>query len=79
MSNYLDQNTQDQFETFLDPFNELLDGTSCAFVTTSMDGIVGNTCNNVFTYLQVFEVLNIVLGIFMMLLMIFAFFLMQKK
>ena len=63
------------FSSFFDPYDSLYDGSSCGFITTSMNGIVNTACNQLFPYVNAFSALNIAIAIDVFLVMVLAYFL----
>jgi len=52
------------------PFNQLIDGSSCKFVTMSMNSLVNTTCNQTFPYLYALSILIIIIACLSFILMI---------
>ena len=73
--NLLNNEVQASFSSFFDPYNSLQEGSSCGFVTTSMNGIVNIACNQLFPYINVFSSINIACSVFIFVLFVLSYFL----
>lgn len=75
VNNFFSGTVQGYFSSFFDPYDSLYEGSSCTFVTSSMNGIVDIACNQLFPYFNALSVLNIVISAFVFVLMILSYFL----
>lgn len=57
------------------PYDSLYEGSSCGFITTSMNGIVSIGCNQLFPYFNTLSILNIIISVILFILMILTYFL----
>lgn len=67
--------TQSLFKSFLGPYNALIGGSSCSYLTGVLNSLVNNTCNNNFPYIYALTVLTIIITCFFFLLTILSYFL----
>jgi len=72
---FMNSYVQSLFESFLKPYQSLVGGSSCTYLTTSLNNLIDNTCNNNFPYIYALTVLVIIMSCFFFLMMIFAYFL----
>ena len=73
--NYFNQAVQKQFSSFFDPYDRLYGGSSCGFITSSMDGIINIGCNQLFPYFNIVSALSITISVVVFVLFILAYFL----
>ncbi len=73
--NFYNIDVQNIFNGFFNPYNSLYSGSSCGFVTASMDGIVNIACNQLQPYINSFSALNIACSVFMFFLFLLSYFL----
>lgn len=71
----MNNQTRQLFLSYLTPFNTLIDGSQCSFLTTELDTLVATACNSNFPYIYVLTVLTICMSICFFFLMIFSYFL----
>ena len=71
----MDNYTQTLFESFLSPYSSLVDGSSCSFLTNSLNNLVDSSCNNNFPYIYALTALAISLSCLFFFLMILSYFL----
>ena len=67
--------TQQLFLSFLEPFNTLVAGSQCSYLTTKLDTLVSTACDNNFPYIYIITVMSICISICFFFLMIFSYFL----
>lgn len=75
VNNFLNGNIKALFGSFFNPYDSLNEGSSCTFVTYSMNGIIDIACNQLFPYFNALSVLNIVISVFVFFMMILSYFL----
>lgn len=73
--NFYNQPVQDIFNGFFTPYNALSGGSSCGFITTSMNGIVDIACNQFVPYINITSALSITESVFVFILFVLAYFL----
>lgn len=72
--NFMNAAIQSQFMSFIMPYMQLYQGSSCAFVTGSLGNISYTACNSVFTYLNALSIVTIVLSVCVFILMVLSYF-----
>lgn len=75
MENFFSESVRSMFNSFFEPYDKLYDGSSCGFVTASMDGIINQGCNQLFPYFNILSILSIIISIVVFVLMILGYFL----
>ena len=73
--NFFSNEIQQIFATFFDPYLSLQEGSSCGFITVSMNAIVNIACNQLFPYVNAFSALNITCSAFIFILFLKSYFL----
>jgi hypothetical protein len=73
--NFYNINAQQLFSSIFNPYLSLQQGSSCGFVTASMNGIVDVACNQLQPYLNSLSALNIVCSVLTFILFLLAYFL----
>ena len=73
--NFFNKGVQELFASFFDPYDRLYEGSSCGFITTSMDGIINISCNQLFPYFNILAALAITISVMVFILFIIAYFL----
>lgn len=73
--NFYNTEVQQTFNDFFIPYLSLQDGSSCGFITTSMDGIVNIACEQLQPYVNLLSALNITESVFVFVLFLLAYFL----
>lgn len=73
--NFYNSDIQQIFNGFFNPYNSLMIGSNCGFVTSSMNGIVNIACNQLQAYISSFSVLNIIESSFVFIIFLLAYFL----
>lgn len=71
----MSSSTKNMFTSFINPYGQLVQGSSCSFLTQSLEGLVTYTCNNDFPYLYVFSIITITLSCVFFFMMIISFYL----
>lgn len=67
--------TQQLFLSFISPFQSLVAGSSCSFLTESLNSLASQTCYKAFPLAYVLSIFVIVLGCIFFLLMILSYYL----
>ncbi len=75
VSTLMNTYTQSLFQSFLAPYNSLIGGSSCSYLTGVLDSLVDNTCNSNFPYIYALSILTIIMTCFFFVMMILAYFL----
>lgn len=75
VQNFFNDGVTGQFASFFDPYDSLYEGSSCGFVTTSMNGIINIGCNQLFPYFNIVSALTITISVVVFILLILAYFL----
>eukprot|EP00178_Gracilaria_changii_P009064 TRINITY_DN26873_c0_g1_i1.p1 TRINITY_DN26873_c0_g1~~TRINITY_DN26873_c0_g1_i1.p1 ORF type:complete len:128 (+),score=0.99 TRINITY_DN26873_c0_g1_i1:329-712(+) len=75
VNNFFSSSVRSQFSSIFDPYNSLEDGSSCGFVTTSMNGIVDVACNQMFPYFNTLSTINIICSVLAFILFLLSYFL----
>jgi hypothetical protein len=75
VSKLMNDYTQSLFQSFLGPYQSLIGGSSCTYLTTVLNSLVNNTCNNNFPYIYALSILTIIMTCFFFVLMILAYYL----
>ena len=73
--NFFNDGTTTLFSAIFTPYDSLYEGSSCGFITTSMNGIINLSCNQLFPYFNTLSILNIIISVIVFVLMILAYFL----
>ena len=73
--NFFNDQVQETFAAFFDPFNSLQEGSSCGFIEVSMNAIVNIACNQLFPYVNTFSAINIACSVFIFILFLLSYFL----
>jgi hypothetical protein len=73
--NFYNSDVQAIFNGFFIPYNTLMQGSSCGFVTASMNGIVNISCNQLQPYINLLSALNITSSAFVFILFVLSYFL----
>ena len=73
--NFMNNYTQSLFLSFLLPYQSLIQGSSCSYLTSTLNNLVANTCNNNFPYIYALSALIILISCSFFFLMILAYFL----
>lgn len=73
--NFYNGEIQQTFNTFFNPYVSLQGGSSCGFITSSMNGIVNIACNQLFPYVNTLSALNIGASVFVFIMFLLAYFL----
>lgn len=66
---------QSLFASFITPYEQLTSGSSCNFVTTSLNSLVNTSCNSNFPYIYAVSILVIGMSCCFFFLMILSYFL----
>jgi hypothetical protein len=72
---FMNSYVQSLFNSFLKPYQSLVGGSSCTYLSTSLNNLIDNTCNNNFPYIYALTVLVIIMSCFFFFMMIFSYFL----
>ena len=72
---FMNSYVQSLFESFLKPYQSLVGGSSCTYLSSSLNNLIDNTCNNNFPYIYALTILVIIMSCFFFFMMIFAYFL----
>lgn len=75
MLNFYNSPTQQVFNSFFVPYVSLQEGSGCPFITTSINGVVDITCDQLQPYINALSALNIVCSVFVFVLFILSYFL----
>jgi hypothetical protein len=75
VSDFMSNQTQALFLSFLSPFETLVEGSQCTFLTESLDSLVATACNNNFPYVYVITIFTICMSITFFFLMAFSYYL----
>lgn len=65
---------QSVFNSFLAPYQNLNSGTSCSFLTYSLNTVSDTACNKNFPYIHALTILTIAISGIVFILMILAYF-----
>jgi len=69
MNNY----TQSLFMSFLTPYQKLIQGSSCSFITTTLNNLINTSCNRDFPYIYAVTVLMLVMASIFFIMMVIAY------
>lgn len=75
MLNFYNPQTQQIFNSFFVPYVALEQGSGCPFITTSINGVVNITCDQLQPYINALSALNIACSVFVFILFILSYFL----
>lgn len=73
--NFFNDEVTALFTAIFTPYDSLYEGSSCGFITASMNGIVGIGCNQLFPYFNTLSIVNILISVIVFILMILAYYL----
>ncbi len=71
----MNENVQSLFQSFIKPYQQLLDGSSCSFLTQSLNSLVITSCNRDFPEMYAISILITAMAGCFFFMMISAYFL----
>lgn len=71
----MSSSTKNLFNSFIAPYAQLVQGSSCSFLTQSLNGLVSYTCNTDFPYLYVLSCIIITLSCIFFCMMVLSYYL----
>jgi hypothetical protein len=75
VNDFMSTNTKNLFNSFITPYSQLVQGSSCSFLTGSLNSLATNICDNDFPYLYVLSLITIALSCIFLLMMILSYYL----
>jgi hypothetical protein len=75
LTTFMNSQLQDMFASFLVPYRQLLDGSSCSFLTDSLNSLVNTSCNRDFPEMYAISCLVTAMAGCFFCMMILSYFL----